>query len=158
MIRQKISPCLWFDDNGEEAARFYASLFEDSAIGAITRFVDGAHRPAGSVMTVEFRLAGLRFVALNGGPHFTFSEAVSMSVECETQDEVDRLWAALGDGGQPGPCGWIKDRFGLSWQIVPVAIVEMMGDPDAIRVKRVVDAMMTMGKLDIAALRRAYES
>jgi predicted 3-demethylubiquinone-9 3-methyltransferase (glyoxalase superfamily) len=154
----RISPFLWFDGQAEEAARLYVSLFPGSRIVSISRYGDAGPGPKGSVMTVAFELDGRPFVALNGGPQFKFTEAVSFSVECQTQDEVDRYWDGLCAGGQPGPCGWLKDRFGLSWQIVPAALGQMLGDPDPGRSRRVMQAMLQMGKLDIAGLRKAYES
>jgi predicted 3-demethylubiquinone-9 3-methyltransferase (glyoxalase superfamily) len=155
---QKIVTSLWFDDQAEEAANYYVSIFPDSEILKITRYGSAGPRPPGMVMTVDFRLHGQEFNALNGGPEFRFTEATSLIVNCETQAEVDELWAKLGDGGEPGPCGWIKDRYGLSWQIVPTEFIEMLDDPDAERAQRVMEAMLNMGKLDIDDLRRAYEA
>jgi predicted 3-demethylubiquinone-9 3-methyltransferase (glyoxalase superfamily) len=160
---QKITPCLWFDNQAEEAAKFYVSLFENSAMGAVTRYgkegfeVHG--RPEGSVLTVSFRLEGQEFTALNGGPLFKFSEAISFVVRCETQTEVDRYWDKLGDGGdqRAQQCGWLKDKYGVSWQIVPAALFEMMSGTDRIKSERVMRAVLQMKKLDVAALRRAYE-
>jgi len=160
---QKITPCLRFDNQAEEAAKFYVSLFENSAMGAVTRYgkegfeVHG--RPEGSVLTVSFRLEGQEFTALNGGPHFKFSEAISFVVRCETQTEVDRYWDKLGDGGdqRAQQCGWLKDKYGVSWQIVPAALFEMMSGTDSIKSERVMRAVLQMKKLDVAALRRAYE-
>ena len=160
---QKITPCLWFDNQAEEAAKFYVSLFENSAMGAVTRYgkegfeVHG--RPEGSVLTVSFRLEGQEFTALNGGPHFKFSEAISFVVRCETQTEVDRYWDKLGDGGdqRAQQCGWLKDKYGVSWQIVPAALFEMMSGTDGIKSECVMRAMLQMKKLDLAALSRAYE-
>ncbi len=162
-IVQRIVPCLWFDDQAEEATRFYVSVFPDSRIGAVTRYgregfeVHG--RPAGSVMTVTFHLDGQEFTALNGGPLFRFTEAVSFVVRCETQAEVDRYWEALREGGDEAAqqCGWLKDRFGLSWQIVPAGLLDMMAAADAARSQRVMRALLEMKKLDLAALRRAYD-
>jgi predicted 3-demethylubiquinone-9 3-methyltransferase (glyoxalase superfamily) len=157
MARQKITTFLWFDREAEEAARFYTSIFEDSKILAVARYGDAGPGPKGSVMTVEFQLAGQRFLALNGGPHFKFTEAISLVVDCETQEEVDALWGKLtSGGGREAPCGWLKDRFGLSWQIVPSALGQLMQDPDPERSKRVMQAMLQMKKLDIAALKRAH--
>jgi predicted 3-demethylubiquinone-9 3-methyltransferase (glyoxalase superfamily) len=157
MARQKITTFLWFDREAEEAARFYTSIFEDSKILAVSRYGDAGPGPKGSVMTVEFQLAGQRFLALNGGPHFKFTEAVSLVVDCETQEEVDALWGKLtSGGGREAPCGWLKDRFGLSWQIVPSALGQLMQDPDPARSTRVMQAMLQMKKLDIAALKRAH--
>ena len=160
---QTITACLWFNNQAEEAAKFYVSLFNNSAIGAVTRYgkegfeVHG--RPEGSVMTVNFRLEGQEFTALNGGPHFKFSEAISFVVRCETQTEVDRYWDKLGEGGdeRARQCGWLKDKYGVSWQIVPAALFEMIADADSERSGRVMRAMLQMKKLDLAALRRAYE-
>ena len=162
-IIQKITPCLWFDNQAEEAAKFYVSLFNNSAIGAITRYgregfeVHG--RPEGSVLTVSFRIESQEFTALNGGPHFKFSEAISFVVRCETQAEVDRYWDKLGEGGdeRARQCGWLKDKYGVSWQIVPAALFEMMSGTDSIKSERVMRAVLQMKKLDVAALRRAYE-
>jgi predicted 3-demethylubiquinone-9 3-methyltransferase (glyoxalase superfamily) len=162
-VFQKITPCLWFDNQAEEAARFYVSIFENSSIGAITRYgkegfeIHG--RPAGSVMTVTFRLDGEEFTGLNGGPHFKFSEAVSFVVRCRTQAEIDHYWNRLSEGGDEAArqCGWLKDKYGLSWQIVPVALFEMLQDRDPAKSDRVMKALLQMKKLDLAALQRAYE-
>lgn len=159
----KITPCLWFDDNGEEAANFYVGIFPNSKIKSITRFGEAGfeihRRPAGSVMTVDFELDGQPFTALNGGPIFKLSEAVSFQVFCETQAEIDRFWEKLGAGGDPAAqqCGWLKDRFGLSWQIVPTIMEKLMGDPESEKSQRAMNAMLQMGKLDIAALQKAYD-
>ena len=153
---QKITPYLWFDNQAEEAANFYVSLFKNSGILDVSRFGEGGPGPGGTVMTVSFQLAGQALVALNGGPYFKFTEAISLFVHCETQEEVDELWAKLSAGGEEGQCGWLKDRYGLSWQIVPTALGEMLNDPDPARGQRVMQAMLQMRKLDIAALRRAY--
>jgi predicted 3-demethylubiquinone-9 3-methyltransferase (glyoxalase superfamily) len=152
-----ITPWLWFDTEGEEAARFYASVFPNSRVVDVSRYGEAGPRPAGSVMTVTFELDGQRFVALNGGPEFTFSEAVSFKVACETQDEVDRYWSALSAGGEEGPCGWLKDRFGLSWQIVPRRLEELLGDPDPARAQRAMQAMLQMKKIEVAELERAAD-
>jgi len=156
----KISPCLWFDDQAEEAARFYVSVFDDAEIDMITRYGEEGFeihgRPEGSVMTVDFVIGDQRFTALNGGPHFTFSEAVSFQVFCEDQAEIDRFWSALSEGGEEGQCGWLKDRFGLSWQVVPTAMTAMMRDGDPAGVARVTEAFLQMKKFDLAALERAY--
>lgn len=151
----KITPCLWFDTEGEEAAAFYTSIFDGSRIVEVTRYGEAGPRPAGTVMTVSFELGGQRFLALNGGPQFRFSEAVSFQVDCASQEEVDHYWSRLGDGGEEGPCGWLKDRFGLSWQIVPTRLTELLGDSDAETSERVMRAMLAMRKLDIAGLERA---
>jgi predicted 3-demethylubiquinone-9 3-methyltransferase (glyoxalase superfamily) len=150
---QKITPNLWFDTEGEEAASFYVSVFKGSRIVHVARYTEAGPRPAGTVMSVEFELDGQRFVAINGGPQFTFDEAVSFQISCETQDDVDYYWERLSEGGKAGPCGWLKDRFGLSWQVVPTGMGELFGDPDPKRAQRAMQAMLGMGKLDIAALR-----
>ena len=157
--KQTISPCLWFDGRAEEAARFYTSLFPDSRIDHVWRStVDYPGGKTGDVLFVEFTLAGLGYQALNGGPFTSFTDAISLSVSCRDQAEVDRLWQALtADGGKPVQCGWLKDKFGVSWQIVPEELTEMMRDKDPRRVRPVMEAMMGMVKLDVAALRRAYE-
>ncbi|HZE00816.1 MAG TPA: VOC family protein [Pseudonocardiaceae bacterium] len=152
---QKVTPCLWFDTQGEEAANFYTSVFDNSRILGIARYGAAGPGPEGAVMTVTFELDGQKFVALNGGPQFTFSEAISMQVSCETQDEVDYFWNKLSEGGEEGPCGWLKDKFGLSWQIVPTALVELISDPDAVKSQEAIKAMLGMGKIDIEALQRA---
>jgi predicted 3-demethylubiquinone-9 3-methyltransferase (glyoxalase superfamily) len=154
---QKITPFLWFDDQAEEAMNFYASTFKNSKVGGVTRYGDAGPGPKGSVMTASFELEGQQFTALNGGPRFKFTEAVSFVVSCETQDEVDELWERLSEGGQTQQCGWLKDKFGLSWQIVPIALMELMSDPDPNRSRRVMEAMLQMTKIDIAKLRQAYE-
>jgi predicted 3-demethylubiquinone-9 3-methyltransferase (glyoxalase superfamily) len=152
---KELSTCLWFDTEGEAAAQFYTSVFPNSRIVEVTRY--GAANPGreGTVMTVSFELDGRPFLALNGGPQYTFTEAVSLMVMCESQEEVDAFWGKLTDGGEPGPCGWLKDRYGLSWQIVPTRLPELLSDPDADRAQRVMAAMMQMGKLDIAVLEQA---
>jgi predicted 3-demethylubiquinone-9 3-methyltransferase (glyoxalase superfamily) len=154
--KQKIVTFLWFDGNAEEAANHYTSIFKDSKILSVARYGEAGPGPKGSVMTVNFQLAGQEFVALNGGPQFKFTEAISLLVNCETQEEVDELWAKLGAGGEEGPCGWLKDKFGLSWQIVPTALFRMMQDPDPEKSKRVMEAMLQMKKLDVARLEQAY--
>lgn len=162
-VTQKISPCLWFDDQAEAAARHYVEIFSHSRIVHISRYGDAGQdvhgRPAGSVMTVAFELEGQAFTALNGGPIFKFNEAISLQVSCDSQQEVDHYWNKLAAGGDPAAqqCGWLKDRFGLSWQIVPTVLVEMVNDPDPLKSQRVFNAMLQMKKLDIAALRRAYD-
>jgi len=150
-----ITPCLWFDTEGEEAAELYTSVFPNSRILDVTRHGEAGPRPAGTVMTVSFELDGHRFLALNGGPQYTFSEAISFQVGCETQEEVDAYWAALAEGGEEGPCGWLKDRFGVSWQIVPKRLTELLTDPDQEKSQRVMRAMFEMKKIDVAALERA---
>lgn len=160
-LMQKITPCLWFDDQAEEAAKFYTSIFEDSRILKISYFGEAGHevhgRPAGSVMTVEFELNGQRFTALNGGPQFKFTEAISLEVNCRDQDEVDRFWERLSEGGEPGPCGWLKDRFGLSWQVVPTVLAELLTSDDTEKAGRAMAAMLKMKKIDIATLEQAYQ-
>jgi predicted 3-demethylubiquinone-9 3-methyltransferase (glyoxalase superfamily) len=149
--------CLWFDDQAEEAAHYYVSVFKNSGIGGITHYGEGAPRPAGSVLTVEFTANGHKFVALNGGPEFTFNEAVSFQVLCENQEEIDFYWSRLTeDGGTPGPCGWLKDKYGLSWQVVPTRLMEMIAGPEPEKASRATKAMLSMGKLDIAELEKAY--
>ena len=152
---QKITPCLWFDTEGEDAARFYTSIFPNSKITEVARYGSAGPRPEGTVMTVGFELDGQEFLALNGGPQFTFSEALSFQVFCRTQDEVDAYWSKLSEGGEEGPCGWLKDRFGLSWQIVPRVLPELLADPDREKAQRVMAAMLKMKKIDIDELERA---
>ena len=153
----RITPFLWFDTQAEEAAKFYVSIFKNSKVLAITRYGEGGPGPKGSVMTVRFELDGQEFIALNGGPHFKFTEAVSFSVDCKTQAEVDEFWEKLSAGGEEGPCGWLKDKYGLSWQVNPTILGEMLGDPDPQKAKRVMQAMLQMKKIDIQGLRRAFE-
>jgi predicted 3-demethylubiquinone-9 3-methyltransferase (glyoxalase superfamily) len=157
---QKISSCLWFDGQAEEAANFYVSIFENSRIDTVTHYGPAAAaasgRPEGSIMTVTFQLEGQDFMALNGGPEFKFSEAVSFMVICETQQEVDSFWQKLSAGGEEGPCGWLKDKFGLSWQVVPRVMDEMLAEGDPGKTERVMQAMLQMKKLDIGALQAAY--
>jgi predicted 3-demethylubiquinone-9 3-methyltransferase (glyoxalase superfamily) len=158
---QRITPCLWFADEAEEAATFYTGIFWNSRIVAVTRYSEAGfethHRPAGSVMVVAFELDGQPFTALNGGPLFKFTEAVSLQISCENQEEVDHFWGRLTEGGEEGSCGWLKDRFGLSWQVVPTAVMEMTSDSDAAKAQRAMRAMFEMKKLDIAAMRRASD-
>ena len=156
-IRPRITPFLWFNDDAGQAAEFYVSLFENARILHVARYGEAGPGPAGSAMVVTFELDGQRLMALNGGPDFRFTEAVSLFVDCEDQAEVDRLWAALTAGGQEQQCGWLKDRFGLSWQIVPRALMEMLGDAEPARAQRVTEAMLKMVKIDVEGLRRAYE-
>ena len=155
----KITPCLWFDGKAQEAADFYVSLLPDSHVDKVWRTpADTPSGPAGTVLTVEFTVAGQKFVGLNGGPDFRFNEAISFVIECEDQAEVDRLWDTLtANGGEPGPCGWLKDRFGMSWQIVPRQLNEMVEDPDRERARRAMEAMLKMGKIEIAELQRAFD-
>jgi predicted 3-demethylubiquinone-9 3-methyltransferase (glyoxalase superfamily) len=152
---QKITPFLWFDTEAEEAAKFYTSVFPNSRIVEVTRYGSAGPRPEGMVMTVNFELDGRSFVALNGGPEFTFTEAVSFQVDCESQDEVDSYWRTLSDGGEEGPCGWLKDKFGLSWQIVPRVLPELLSQPDREKSQRVMRAMLNMKKIEIAELKQA---
>src|SRR5438552_18818439 len=151
----KITPCLWFDTEGEAAATFYTSIFENSRILQVTRYGSAGPRPEGTVMTVTFELDGQEFIALNGGPEFTFDEAISFQVNCESQEEVDQFWAKLSEGGQEGPCGWLKDKFGLSWQVIPAVLDELIRDPDPESSQRAMKAMLGMGKIDVAELERA---
>jgi predicted 3-demethylubiquinone-9 3-methyltransferase (glyoxalase superfamily) len=154
---QKITPCLWFDNQAEEAVNFYASIFKNSEIGAIARYGKEGPGPEGTVLTVSFQLNGQDFLALNGGPEFSFSPAISFMVNCETQADIDDLWEKLSAGGATDRCGWLRDRFGLSWQIVPTILGELMGGPDPVKVANVQKALFQMDKLDIAILKRAYE-
>ena len=153
---QKIVPFLWFDNQAEEAMNHYISIFPDSKVVSVSRYGDAGPGPKGTVMVANFQLAGQEFMALNGGPEFKFTEAISLHVNCVTQEEVDELWQKLSEGGERGPCGWLKDKYGVSWQIIPTALGEMLQDPDAEKSNRVMQAMLQMGKIDIAALRRAY--
>jgi predicted 3-demethylubiquinone-9 3-methyltransferase (glyoxalase superfamily) len=155
---KKITPCLWFDTEGEEAATFYTSLFPNSRITEVTRYGSAGPRAEGTVMTVTFELDGQEFIALNGGPEFTFNEAISFQIDCEDQDEVDRYWSSLSEGGEEGPCGWLKDRYGVSWQVVPEALSRLVADPDQERAQRVMAAMLKMGKIEVAELERAAET
>jgi predicted 3-demethylubiquinone-9 3-methyltransferase (glyoxalase superfamily) len=151
----KLTTCLWFDTEGEEAAHFYTSVFPNSRITNVTHYGSAGPRDEGTVMTVDFELDGMPFVALNGGPDFRFSEAISLMISCETQEEVDRYWDTLSEGGEEGPCGWLKDRFGLSWQVVPKTLLELLNDPDREKAQRVMAAMLQMRKLEIEPLRAA---
>jgi predicted 3-demethylubiquinone-9 3-methyltransferase (glyoxalase superfamily) len=155
---QKITPFLWFDHQAEEAVAFYTAIFPNSKVSKSVRYPEGSPGPAGSVMTVEFQLDGQTFVALNGGPHFKFTEAISFVVNCHTQEEVDHYWERLSADGGEVQCGWVKDKFGVSWQVVPTALTELLGDPDPRKSQRVMKAMLKMKKLDIRALREAYAS
>jgi predicted 3-demethylubiquinone-9 3-methyltransferase (glyoxalase superfamily) len=154
---KKITPFLWFDGNAEEAANYYVSIFKNSKLGQISRFGDGAPAPPGSVMSVSFELDGQEFVALNGGPQFTFSPAVSFFVNCETQEEVDHFWEKFSDGGEIMRCGWLKDKYGLTWQIVPSTLGAMLQDKNPEKSKRVMQAMLKMDKLDVQKLQQAYD-
>lgn len=153
----RITTCLWFDTEAEEAAAFYTSVFPNSKIVNVLHYGSAGPRPEGMVMEVEFELDGRSFLALNGGPQFTFTEAISLQVDCKDQDEVDRLWETLSDGGEEGPCGWLKDRYGLSWQIVPSVMYELIADPDPERVQRGIAAMLQMQKIVIDELERAAD-
>ena len=154
---QKITPFLWFDTQAEEAAKFYTSIFPNSRIVTMARYGEAGPGPKGSVMTVVFELDGQRLIALNGGPQFKFTEAISLSVDCKTQEEVDHYWTRLSQGGQESMCGWLKDRYGLSWQVNPTLLGELLADPDPKKAKRVMEAMLKMKKIDIAALKRAAQ-
>jgi predicted 3-demethylubiquinone-9 3-methyltransferase (glyoxalase superfamily) len=160
---QKISPCLWFDDNAEDAVKFYASIFKDSKIGNVTRFGKEGYeihkKKEGSVMTIDFEIEGQKFLALNGGPIFKFNEAISFQIYCDTQEEIDYYWDKLTEDGDKNAqvCGWLKDKFGVSWQVVPVALIKMLEDKDSRKTERVMKAMLQMQKLDIDALRKAYQ-
>jgi predicted 3-demethylubiquinone-9 3-methyltransferase (glyoxalase superfamily) len=156
-MQQKIVPNLWFDSEAEQAAEFYVGVFENSRIVSVTPYTEAGPRDAGMVMTVEFELDGQRFLAINGGPQFSFDEAVSFAIECETQDEIDYYWEKLLEGGEESQCGWLKDRYGLSWQVVPTGMEELFADPDKGRAERAMKAMLGMRKLDIAALRAAAD-
>jgi predicted 3-demethylubiquinone-9 3-methyltransferase (glyoxalase superfamily) len=156
-ITQKLTPCLWFDTASEEAATFYTSVFPNSRIVDVVRYGEAGPRLAETVMVVTFELDGLKFIALNGGPEFAFTEAISFQVSCEGQEEVDQFWNALSEGGQEGRCGWLKDRFGVSWQVVPTALPALLGNPDPEKAKRAMAAMLKMKKLVIADLERAAE-
>ncbi len=157
MTSQPLTTCLWFDTQAEEAATFYTGIFADAKLGNIARYGDGGPRPAGMVITAEFELNGQQFLALNGGPEYHFTEAISFQIPCADQDEVDYYWERLtADGGEPGPCGWLKDRFGVSWQVVPTVMGSLLNDPDPEKAGRAMKAMLSMGKLDIAALERAH--
>ncbi len=154
---QKIHPFLWFDNQAEEAMNFYVSIFKNSKVGKVVRYGEAGPGPKGSVMTATFELEGQPFTALNGGPHFKFNEAISFVVDCKSQAEVDELWEKLSAGGEPGQCGWLKDKFGLSWQIVPSVLMELLSDPDPEKSQRVMTAMLKMTKIEIATLKQAYQ-
>jgi predicted 3-demethylubiquinone-9 3-methyltransferase (glyoxalase superfamily) len=155
---QKITPCLWFDDQAEEAANFYVSVFKNSRILDVSRYGEGGPMPAGTVLVVNFELDGVQMQALNGGPAFDFSEAISLSVDAPTQEEVDYLWDTLtADGGEEGQCGWLKDKYGVSWQIVPSVMAQLLADPDPVKAANTMQAMLVMQKLDIAALQAAHD-
>lgn len=154
---KKITPFLWFDDQAEEAMNLYVSIFKNSKVLSVTRYGEGGPGPKGTVMTATFELDGQTITALNGGPHFKFTEAISFAINCETQEEIDELWEKLSEGGEKGRCGWLKDKFGLSWQVNPRILGEMLGDKDPEKAKRVVQAMLQMDKFDIRTLEQAYE-
>ena len=154
---KQITPFLWFDKEAEEAANFYVSVFPNSKLGSIARYGEAGPGEAGTVMTVDFELNGQRFVALNGGPEFKFTEAVSFVISCESQEEVDNYWERLSAGGEEGPCGWLRDSYGLSWQVVPTVLIELLNDSDRAKAQRVMSAMLQMRKIEIEPLRRAYE-
>jgi predicted 3-demethylubiquinone-9 3-methyltransferase (glyoxalase superfamily) len=155
---QEITPCLWFDTQAEEAANFYTSIFPNSKVTEVSHYNDAGPRPAGMVLAVSFVLDGREFVGLNGGPEFTFSEAVSFQVPCDSQEELDEYWdKLLADGGEPGPCGWLKDRFGVSWQVFPAEMLTLLSDPDQGRAARAMAAMMKQSKIDLAAIKRAVD-
>jgi predicted 3-demethylubiquinone-9 3-methyltransferase (glyoxalase superfamily) len=151
-----LTTCLWFDTEGEDAARYYTSIFKDSKLGKVVPYGEAGRRPAEMTMLVEFELNGQKFIALNGGPQFSFSEAISIQVPCADQDEVDYYWSRLTEGGEEGPCGWLKDKFGLSWQVVPTAVIELMEDSDSEKATRAAEAVYSMKKIDIAAVQRAH--
>ena len=153
----EIIPNLWFDTEGEEAAEFYVSVFPNSKITSVTHYNDAGPREAGMVLTVDFVLDGSRFIAINGGPEFKFDEAISLLINCADQEEIDYYWDKLGEGGEPGPCGWLKDKYGLSWQVAPEGMEEMLNDPDPARAERGMKAMLGMSKIDIAAIRAAAD-
>jgi predicted 3-demethylubiquinone-9 3-methyltransferase (glyoxalase superfamily) len=156
-VTQKITTCLWFDSQAEEAAEFYVSVFDGSKVLYVARYGEGGPGPAGQVMTVEFEIDGRRFTGLNGGPAFTFNESVSFVIDCSSQEEVDRYWSALTDGGSEGQCGWLKDKYGVSWQVMPSALGQLLGGPDPEGSQRAMQAMLGMRKLDIAELQAAYD-
>ena len=156
MSTDGFTTCLWFDGQAEEAADHYTSIFKDSSLGRVGHYTDAGPGPAGTVVAVEFELNGQKFVALNGGPQFTFNESISFQVHCKDQDEVDYYWSKLSEGGQEVACGWLKDRYGVSWQVIPTVLIDMIGDPDPAKAKRATEAMLSMTKFDIAALQRAY--
>lgn len=154
---QKITPFLWFNDQAEEAMNFYTSIFRNSKTGEIRRYAEGGPAPKGTVMSARFQIEGQELIAFNGGPHFSFTPAISLFVDCKTQEEVDELWGKLSEGGQPQPCGWVTDRFGLSWQIIPSALGEMLQDKNGAKSKAAMQAMMKMHKIDVQRLQHAFE-
>ncbi|MFF8915219.1 VOC family protein [Streptomyces sp. NPDC015032] len=157
MTTEGFTTCLWFDGQAEEAAEYYLSVFKNSRLGRIGRYTEAGPGPAGQAMAVEFEINGQKFVGLNGGPQFTFNESISFQIRCSDQEEVDYYWSSLTDGGEEGPCGWLKDRYGVSWQVVPAVLIDLIGDQDAEKAARTTATMMTMKKLDIAALRKAHD-
>ncbi|WP_405684630.1 VOC family protein [Streptomyces sp. NBC_00057] len=157
MTTEGFTTCLWFDGQAEEAAEYYLSVFKNSRLGRIGRYTEAGPGPAGSAMAVEFEINGQKFVGLNGGPQFTFNESISFQIHCSDQDEVDYYWSSLTDGGEEGPCGWLKDRYGVSWQVVPEALIDLIGDQDAEKAARTTAAMMAMKKLDIAELQKVHD-
>ena len=154
---QKIAPCLWFDNQAEEAVAFYMSIFKDAEVTQLARYTEDSHGEPGKVIAIDFKLAGQDFMAVNGGPYFKFTEAISLFVNCETQEEVDMYWEKLTEGGEESQCGWLKDKYGVSWQIVPTVLGTWVTDPDSVKARRVTEAMLKMSKLDIETLRKAYE-
>ena len=156
MAREGFTTCLWFDGQAEEAANHYSSIFPNAKIGRIGRYTEAGPGPAGSVLAVEFELNGQKFVGVNGGPQFTFNEAISFQIHCDDQDEVDYYWSKLSEGGEEGVCGWLKDKYGVSWQVIPTVLIDMIGDPDPAKAKRATEAMLSIRKLEIAALEKAY--
>jgi predicted 3-demethylubiquinone-9 3-methyltransferase (glyoxalase superfamily) len=154
---QKITPFLWFNNNAEEAINFYSSIFKNSKTVSVTRYGEGGPAPKGTLMSATFELEGQKFMALNGGPQFNFTPAISLFVNCETQEEVDELWEKLSEGGKESRCGWLKDKYGLSWQIIPTILGKLMQDEDAVKAKNVMEAMLKMNKIDLQALKQAYE-
>jgi len=158
MMQRKITTCLWLNDEAEDAANFYTSIFKNSKIGTVARYGKAGPRPEGMVMTVAFEIEGQQFVALNGGPEFKFNEAISFQIHCESQEEVDYFWDRLTAGGEEGPCGWLKDKYGVSWQVTPKALLEMLSDPDPEKSQAVMQAMFEMKKIEIEPLRQIYEA
>jgi predicted 3-demethylubiquinone-9 3-methyltransferase (glyoxalase superfamily) len=156
MADKRLTTCLWFDTDGEDAARYYTSVFKDSKLGRVVPYGKAGRRDAEMTMLAEFELNGQKFIALNGGPQFTFDESISIQIPCEDQDEVDYYWNTLTEGGEEGPCGWLKDKFGLSWQVVPTAVIELMSDSDSEKAARAAEAVYSMKKIDIAAVERAH--
>ncbi|MFB6781080.1 MULTISPECIES: VOC family protein [unclassified Streptomyces] len=156
MTSEGFTTCLWLDGQAEEAADHYMSIFKNSKLGRVGRYSEAGPGPAGSVLAVEFEINGQKFVALNGGPQFTFNESISFQIRCDDQEEVDYYWSRLCEGGEEGPCGWLKDKYGVSWQVVPNVLIDWIGDPDPVKASRTTEAMMTMKKLDIAALQKVH--